>query len=566
MNAQSVSWLANHLWQSTLFAGIAGLLTLPLRNHRARVRHGLWLAASCKFLIPLSVLVALGGHIRWRPAPETTPSGWSVVMREVSQPFPAPAAASPGLPAPPPAAGPLPEFLAGIWACGFLAIAASWGIRWRTIRAAVRAASSVRLGTPVRAVSSRTTLEPGVVGAFRPVLLLPEGIWERLEPAQLQAVLAHELCHVRHRDNLTAAIQMFIETVFWFHPLVWWMGKRMIEERERACDEEVLRLGAEPRVYAEAILNVCKLCLASPLPCVSGVTGSDLQRRIEAIVTNRAAHNLDTRGRMLLTAAGAAALIGPVAAGILGALPTRAQTHAEAPIPAFEAASVKPHHETDGGRERARTIEPGRITCLDISLGELIVMAYGVKPYQISGPGWILDRSDAYDVIATAGNPAPVSQVKRMLRPLLADRFHLAFHRETRELPVFALAVAKGGPKLKQPGDGGESAIRPDGEGGLAFENMSMDDLADWFSRLPSMERPVIDRTGMSGSFSFRANLFNVAKGSPPADLKRAMVGSDAIDNLLAALPEQLGLKLEPQKARIEMLVIDHADRVPTLN
>ena len=58
---------------------------------------------------------------------------------------------------------------------------------------------------------------------------------------QLEAVIAHELCHVRHRDNLIAAIHMFVETVFWFHPLVWWIGKRMVEERERACDEEVLR-------------------------------------------------------------------------------------------------------------------------------------------------------------------------------------------------------------------------------------------------------------------------------------------------------------------------------------
>ena len=129
-------------------------------------------------------------------------------------------------------------------------------------------------------------------------------------------------------------------------------------------------------------------------------------------------------------------------------------------------------------------------------------MAYGVKPYQISGPDWIMDRSgsDVYDVIATAGHAAPPAQVKRMLRPLLADRFHLAFHRETRELPVFALVVAKGGPKFKEPGNAGEFTIRPDGEGGLSFQNSSMDDLAEWFSMLPTIGRPVIDRTGLAGS------------------------------------------------------------------
>src|SRR5258707_829868 len=117
MNPEYVSSLANHLWQSTLFAGIAGLLTLTLRNNHARVRHGVWLAASCKFLIPLSVLVAMGGHIRWQSAPDTTRSNWSIVMEEVSQPFTAPAVSSPLLANAPPAAR-LPAILLGIWAVG----------------------------------------------------------------------------------------------------------------------------------------------------------------------------------------------------------------------------------------------------------------------------------------------------------------------------------------------------------------------------------------------------------------------------------------------------------------
>src|SRR6478672_521520 len=95
MNPGYLSALANHLWQSTLFAGLAGLLTLALRNNPARVRHCVWLAASCKFLIPLSMLIALGGQIRLRSASETTQSTLFVVMDEVSQPFTAPAVSSP---------------------------------------------------------------------------------------------------------------------------------------------------------------------------------------------------------------------------------------------------------------------------------------------------------------------------------------------------------------------------------------------------------------------------------------------------------------------------------------
>jgi beta-lactamase regulating signal transducer with metallopeptidase domain len=295
--------LFNHLWQSTLFAGAAGLLTLALRKNPARVRHWVWLAASCKFLIPLSVLIALGGHIQWRTAAEIARSNLSLVMDEVSQPFTAPAISLLLITAPADPS-PLSAVLLVIWASGFLGFTCAWWIRWRRIWATVRAASPVHLELPIRAMSSPSLLEPGVFGVFRPVLLLPEGIFDHLTPAQLAAVIAHELCHVRRWDNLIAAIHMFVETLFWFHPLIWWIGKRMVEERERACDEEVLRLGSNPRVYAEGILNVCKLYAESPLACVSGVTGSNLKKRIEAIMNNHLAARLNFAKKWLLWLSG----------------------------------------------------------------------------------------------------------------------------------------------------------------------------------------------------------------------------------------------------------------------
>jgi hypothetical protein len=125
---------------------------------------------------------------------------------------------------------------------------------------------------------SRTSLEPGIFGIFRPVLVWPQGISERLEDAHLEAVLAHELWHVRRRDNLADAVHMLVEAIFWFYPLVWWMGAWLMEERERACDEAVLESGGDPKVYAESILKICEFCVASPLACVSGVTGADLKK------------------------------------------------------------------------------------------------------------------------------------------------------------------------------------------------------------------------------------------------------------------------------------------------
>jgi len=168
-------------------------------------------------------------------------------------------------------------------------------------------------------------LEPGVVGLLRPILLLPEGIVERLTPSQLEAVLGHELCHVRRHDNLSAAIHMIVEAVFWFHPLVWWIGARLVEERERACDEGVLRLGSEPRVYAQAILNVCKYYLESPLVCVSGITSSDLKKRIDKIMAHHFVQNLSLTKKFLLAIGGLAAVVAPIAIGLLNAPAGHAQ-------------------------------------------------------------------------------------------------------------------------------------------------------------------------------------------------------------------------------------------------
>src|SRR3954463_9225149 len=126
----------------------------------------------------------------------------------------------------------------------------------------------------------------------------------------MDAILAHELCHVRRRDNLLACIHTIVETIFWFHPLVWWIGARLLEERERACDEDVVSRGNQPEVYAEAIVNVCKLYAASPLVFVSGVTGANLKRRIEAIMVNRTGEQLNRAKKVLLAVAAAAVLAG----------------------------------------------------------------------------------------------------------------------------------------------------------------------------------------------------------------------------------------------------------------
>jgi len=304
-------WI-DHLWQSTIFAAGAAVLTLAFRGNRAGVRYWLWLSASLKFLIPFALLIGLGAQFQWAPArraAQIAPPTVTYTVVQLSQPFS-------GAPRPAPPKDWRPAALAGVWACGFGAVALMRFRAWRRVRAAVRTSARLEIPAAVEIRSSPGRLEPGIVGVFRPVLLLPEGIAERLTPDQLETVLAHELCHARRRDNLTAVLHMAVEALFWFHPMVWWIGARLVEERERACDEGVMRLGREPRVYADAILNVCRMYVESPLACVAGVTGADLRKRVEAIMTNRIGRRLNSAKRLLLAGAAAMAVAAPVVIGL----------------------------------------------------------------------------------------------------------------------------------------------------------------------------------------------------------------------------------------------------------
>jgi bla regulator protein blaR1 len=577
MMPESVSAVANHLWQSTLFAGVVGLLTLAFRNNRAPVRYGLWLAASVKFLIPFWLLLSLGSQIGWRAAPAIAQPQVSFVMEEIGRPFSTPASAH--LPAEAASASTrVPAILFGVWLCGFAIGVFSWVQRWRRIRAVVRAASPLRLDIPIQAMSTPARLEPGIFGIRKPVLLLPEGITDRLTPAQLDAIVAHELCHYRRRDNLAAAVHMAVEALFWFHPLVWWIETRLLEERECACDEEVLRAASDPEVYAEGILNVCKFYLESPLVCVSGVTGANLKKRIETIMTHRVAHKLTFVRKLLLAMIGIAAVTGPIAIGMVDA--PQAQAHPAGRLE-FEAASVKPNQSGREGWEFP-PVSHGRLTIVNASLRMLIAEAYDVQRSSVTGPpGWF--DSQRYDIVAKGDADATDSQVRLMLRTLLTDRFSLALHRETKELPILTLTVAKNGPKLKpaeaedlvaaatnpvQPGkvllpsSGVTMARTPQGGGAIFGSSVSMPELAGALSIV--MERPVIDKTGLTGNFDLGALRWTGEGYKPSATpVVNPQNGEEQhqfdAPSIFTALQEQLGLRLESAKGPVEILVIDRA-------
>ncbi|MDW5265216.1 MULTISPECIES: M56 family metallopeptidase [Acidobacteriaceae] len=332
------SWTAaifNHLWQSSLVILVAWLLTLVLRRNQARTRYWVWMAASLKLLLPFFLLTAMGGW--FRPASVSTTESPQIPSAMIRMAHPL----LWSMEGTDPVAGALPlsaavassshhvgpsEFFILLWLCGLLFLLFRWSRGWWSIRTMLRGASRVSLPMDVPVLLTSHRIEPGIVGIVRPVLLLPEQLIERLSRAQLRSILAHESCHVRRRDNLTAAMHMVVEAIFWFHPAVWWIERRLIEERERACDEAVLQLGNEAEVYAESILNVCKFYTESPLACMSGVTGSDLKQRIFRIMAKQVALKLDLSRKLLLSAVGIMAVSVPVVFGLLHITEVRAQT------------------------------------------------------------------------------------------------------------------------------------------------------------------------------------------------------------------------------------------------
>ncbi|HEX4308664.1 MAG TPA: M56 family metallopeptidase [Acidobacteriaceae bacterium] len=680
------SWspaIINHLWQSTLVMLVAWLLTLLLKRNRARTRYWVWIAASLKLLVPFSLLAAVGRWLRPSSVPPVERPQFSSAMAKVADPFLSNAHGSGSLTVAFPASSApvlhhgslLAWIFAVVWLCGFLFLLLRWSRAWWMIRAAVRSASPIALPMDVPVLIAPRGIEPRVVGVFRPVLLLPEKIVDRLSAPQLRSILAHESCHVRCRDNLTAAIHMVVEAIFWFHPAVWLIERRLIEECERACDEVVLLLGNEAEVYAEGILNVCRFYTESPLACVSGVTGSELKQRLVRIMLRQTGRKLDLSRKLLLIMIAVVAVAAPIAFGLVYATQVRAQSvttklastiaaswqgilhtdrdlrivltitvrdgslrvtyfnldgppggipaisgalngsqlkielpfgtyegtlsadnnaimgtwrQGQNPLPlnlvratqetewtipqppahlppmaanansTFEVATIKPAGPEEHGPRFL--FEPRRFSVIHVSLSQLVQFSCALQEREIvNAPDWF--TTESYDISAEPdgeGEPS-IQQWRSMVKRLMVDRFQLKFHYVKRELNVYALTVAKAGPKLsRSQGD-------PNGAAGMGFgppgnfgaTNATMADLAEALQQ-GALDAPVVDQTGLTGRFDLRLTW-------TPDELHAATESADAAPNLFTAVQEQLGLKLASAKAPVDVMVIDRAEK-PSAN
>lgn len=555
--------LANHLWQSTLVAAVIAALCYALRKNTARTRYWLWMAASCKFLIPFSLLVSLGTRVE---SSRGVPVASAMAVEQISASFSPVAVMMPGSPATAPR---WPLVLAAIWAAGSLLFLWRWFRRWRALHIVARTASELPLGRGVPVLASAAAMEPGLFGVVRPVLLLPQGIWHHLTPEQLETIVAHELCHLRYRDNLTAAMHMVVEALFWFHPVVWWTGSKLVEERERACDESVLAEGRQPAVYAEGILTICKHYLQSPLACASGVTGADLKRRIGEIMNQRVSHPLTVTRGMLLAGAGICVAGVPLVIGML-----RAQTLPAPPAYMYDVVSIRP---SAPGQVNTR-IGPGPqggIKTQNASTLQLLTFAYDVREFQFGDvPEWV--KSARYDVMFTPDKPEPTAgpgmprnemeglfnRQRHRMRAVLRDRFGLVLRAETRELPMYALTVGKGGHKLAPPAVGSRGPHMMMNRGQLSGASATMNMLTSALSSL--LGRHVTDETGLDGAFDFKLQWTPdgaIQLPGPPPGVTEPPATTDPGVSVFTAVTEQLGLKLESKKGPVPVFVIEKIDK-----
>jgi uncharacterized protein (TIGR03435 family) len=375
-----------------------------------------------------------------------------------------------------------------------------------------------------------------VIGCLRPIVLMQVGALAGLPALHIEAILAHELAHIRRRDYFVNILQGLAEAMLFYHPAVWWISGQIRQERERSCDDIAVALTGDALLYATALAGFER---SRPLrlgPSLAAAGGS-LRGRIARLLGIE-----PPNPRIAWPAAPAAAVV------LLFSLTAAVIAQQTAAKPSFEVASIQLSPPDWSGFQSY--VRGDRYTALTATLRNLISFAYGIRDFQISG-GSAWASSVRYNISAKMSPSAATSQARLMMQTLLADRFGLALHRVTRNRPGYALAVDRAGPKLTESAKPGPGLGL--GTGHLNGRGADMLTLARELSS--QIEAPITDRTGLKALYDFTLS-WSPNLESPDA----------AGPSLFTALKEQLGLRLEPVKnVPVEFFVIDRAHK-PTEN
>jgi uncharacterized protein (TIGR03435 family) len=477
---------------------------------------------------------------------------------------------------------------AGWWrVCRLYQLArASMRSSWQA--AGTRLASRLELGSIIRIVELPNVDVPLVVGCLRPIVVLPIAAMSSLNAAQVEAILAHELAHIRRHDYLVNLMQTLAETLLFYHPAVWWLSARIRDEREHCCDDVAVAVCGDPVGYAAALAEL-EAWRSGTFVLAAAATGGSLLNRVRRILRVEVSDDSRTSSWTL------GLVVLAVVSGLTFNLVAQTSRPAE-PKLAFEVASVRLN--TSGTNQVSMGMQPGgRFTAVNIPLALLIRSAYRLQESQLIGaPDWV--ATERYDIVAKGegefGPPVPGGGLARqqlMLQTLLEERFKLKPRRETRQLPVYALVLAHESRKLgsalklsavdcvalatarKQgaaPPAPPKAGERPQCGTHMGFGRiaggMPMTSLARLLSDV--VQRSVVDSTGLAGNFdlelSWTPDQLPARPPGTPADQPFRMNGVEIDPNgpsIFTAVQEQLGLKLESTRGPVEVLVIDHIER-----
>jgi bla regulator protein BlaR1 len=359
--------------------------------------------------------------------------------------------------------------------------------------------------------------------------------------------------------------------MFWFYPPVWWIGAKLMDERERDCDEAALVQGGSPGEYARGILQVCENYVGSPLPCAAGISGADLKKRVCKIMTWRKSLPVTLCTKVGLVLGAACAFLVPFGVGIARGQNLellRQANDPQAPATAhFEVASIKPQGNVPETRDTVGIkVTPGRFHVGFAPVQGLIRYAWGIDPQtRIEGEAWnrMPGRETQYVVDATFDPSATDAQVRQMLQALLAERFQLQLHLSSRDEAYLALEIAPGGPRNLNT----KPATAPPRAGSwggcmATYPGCAPVTMTQFSGSLGLLTRErIVDRTGLTGSY----NLTLWCQETVTRFLGAEEAEAASAPSIYTALQQQLGLHLVHTHGPVSVYVIDHI-AAPTPN
>ena len=459
-------------------------------------------------------------------------------------------------------------------------------------------------------VDSARVSTPTVIGWLRPVVLLPIAALSGLTPRQVEAILAHELAHIRRHDFLINLLQTLGETVLFYHPAVWWLSSRIRTEREHCCDDVAVSVCGDAREYAAALTELASWSIAHP-PLAMAATRGPLLNRVRRLLrleqpTRRFSRTTLAVAVVLTTVAGVVAL-----GAILKAQPITGPDGRFGPpemnrllgFKLFPGPAQLPTDDPPVARGWNVSVGSGpSLSLLGFSGRGVIREAYDLGDMPIVGaPRWM--DTETFDLVIPAeltvvDGVADSEQVETAMRGFLEEHLGLTTHRETRRFPAYALmlsnkdgrlgpslkpstidCVASGanprpnadpgtiGPVLKARGQARRfCGLDDDSFFGLSVARMTMTEFAQalsWRRGPIDPGREIVDRTGLSGAYDFELRfgfLPLAAIGQAHYQFGRVLAPF-GIRSVFTALPEQLGLKLVDTTVSREVLVIDQINR-----